>query len=189
MNLQEMKAAVERRVDDVVDIADVVEWLNSAKDRMATAKEAKFPDLSATDLQGTFPFDSKYHEGPVAYAAAKAKELDSALSEASNYMSQFEDIKKEFVDNYELPPRYRDDRLSQQFTATEGQTLFTITKNGYNSRQGDLKVYVNDVEADFVKSDNRGFVLTVVTSAGDVVTAVWEEHQDIVEPPYSWWKW
>ena len=93
------------------------------------------------------------------------------------------------MENYEIPPRYRDDHLSQQFIATAGQTVFTITKNSYNPRYGDLKVYVNDRLVEHKLGDGTDFVLLTPASAGDAVTAVWEEHFDLVEPPYNWWTW
>lgn len=189
MNLQEMIDAINRRVDDVVDPTDAIEWLNAGKNRMAMAVKANFPDLTASDMQGSFAFPAKYHEGPVLYAAAKFKELDSSLAEAANFMSQFELILREFMENYEIPPRYRDDHLSQQFIATAGQTVFTITKNSYNPRYGDLKVYVNDRLVERKLGDGTDFVLLTPASAGDAVTAVWEEHFDLVEPPYNWWIW
>lgn len=189
MTLQEMIDAINRRVDDVVDVRDAVEWLNSGKNQMAVAVGAKFPDLSTTDLNGTFPFDDKYHEAPVLYACACFKEQDSSLSEVANFMAKFENLKKDFVRNYAVPPRYRDDRLSQQFTATQGQTTFTITKEGYDPRFGDLKVYVNDMPAEFELGSGTDFILRNPANNGDAVTAVWEEHIDLIEPPYNWWTW
>ena len=51
MTLQEMIDAINRRVDDVVDTTDAVEWLNAGKNQMALAIGANFPDLSANDMQ------------------------------------------------------------------------------------------------------------------------------------------
>ena len=36
-------------------------------------------------------------------------------------------------------------------------------------------------------NDPNGFILSYACSAGDVVTAVWEEHYDAQNPPYPWW--
>lgn len=190
MNLQQMIDAINRRVDDVVDATDAVEWLNSGKDQMAIAVEATFPDLDIANMQGTFPFPSKYHEGPVLYAAARFKEYDSSISEAANFMAQFETVKQNFVRNYSVPPSYRDDRLAQQFIVSSGQTEFAITKQGYEPRYGDLVVYVNDLRVDReLVEDSTAFTPLASLAPGDRVTAVWEEHNDLIDPPYNWWSW
>lgn len=190
MTLQEMIDAINRRVDDVVDPTDAVEWLNAGKNRMAMAVGADFPDLTLSNMQESFVFPAKYHEGPVLYACAKFKENDSSLGEAANFMTQFETILREFMENYEVPPRYRDDRLSQRFTAKKGQTTFTITKPGYEPRFGDLKVFVNDIQVDVeIVPGSKSFTVLTELNDGDIVTAVWEEHWDLNEPPYNWWTW
>jgi hypothetical protein len=188
MNLGEMIKAIARRIDDSVDNADAVEWLNAGKNKMAVAIGADFPDIQlTTDLSDTFVFPAKYHLGPVEYAAAKAKEKDSSVNEAGNFMSQFEQIKRDFVQTYEVPAQYRDDRLSQQFTATDGQDMFLITKEGYNPSYGDLKVYKNGlVQTNFTTNDDKTFILSSACVAGDKITALWEEHIDLIEPPYKW---
>lgn len=189
MTLQEMIDAINRRVDDVVDTADAVEWLNAGKNQMALAIGANFPDLSANDMQGTYPFPAKYHEGPVLYACARFKEQDSSLAEAASFMTQFEVFKREFATAYEVPPRYLDTPNSQQFDVQEGQMIFTITKESYSRSQGDLKVYLNDQPAEFAKGTSKSFILLTSCKAGDRVTAVWENHADLINPPYNWWGW
>lgn len=189
MNLQQMIDAISRRVDDTVSADDAVEWLNSAKNQMAIAVEANFPNLVASALESSFVFDSKYHEIPVLYACASFKEQESTLSEASNFMAKYENLKKDFVRNYVVPPRYRDDRLSQQFTATAGQTLFTVTKGNYDPPTGDAKVYINDQPVDFETGDGKNFTLLIALLGGEAVTIIWEEHTDLIDPPYNWWRW
>lgn len=191
MTLQDMIDAINRRLDEVVDVADAVEWLNAGKNQMAIAVGAKFPDLVVGQMQSSFVFDERYHEAPVLYACARYKERDSSTSEAGNFMVQFEQLKREFVLEYEVPPRYREDRFSQQFVAEDGQTTFTITKNGYDPQYGDLKVYINDVlyEDVNVYTDKTFMILNKTINAGDAITAVWEEHTYLQEPPFNWWRW
>jgi len=189
MTFQEMIEAINRRVDDVVDTADAIEWLNAGKNQLAIAVGAKFPDIDPANLDQSFPFDDKYHEAPVLYACARFKEQDGSLGEAANYMAQFEFLKREFVTNYVVPPRYLDTRNSQQFVVQEGQALFTITKESYDRSYGDLKVYLNDEPAEFCLGEGNTFMLLTPCKAGDIVTAVWEEHADLVQPPYNWWGW
>lgn len=192
MTLQEMINAINRRIDDIVITPDAVEWLNEGQNIMAIAVGAKFPQLSTSDLSGTFVFDAKYHGIPVLFACARYKEQDSSLQESNNFMTQFEEFKKEFVENYEVPPRYRDDRHSQQFIAREGEDTFVITKVDYHPSSGDLKVYVNDlpVYPRFIGSGaDRSFTLETPCQEGDAVTAIWEIHTDMQEPPYPWWRW
>lgn len=189
MNFQQMYEAINRRVDDVVENEDALEWLNEAQKVMGIAVGAKFPDLTI-DIGSTFVFDERYHHIPVLYACARYKEQDSAINEAMNFHQQFEEQKREFVENYEIPPRYREDRMTQQFIADEGQTVFTITKPGYPTNSyGDLIVYVNDVPVTFslYSVSSRSFTLLKPCNEGDHVTAIWEEHFDMVEPPYPWW--
>jgi hypothetical protein len=192
MNLQQMIDRLNTNVDDVVDPSDATGWFNEGKDKMAIAVEATFPDLDSTNLNGAFVFPAKWHSLPVLYASAMYKKQDTALSEANDYMAQFFDGLKDFVKSYEIPPRYRDDRLSQQFTATAGQTTFTITKLGYDPVYGDVKVYVNDRIVDFTQGDPttapNDIILTTAALLNDAVTMIWEEHVDLLEPPYNWQK-
>lgn len=187
MTLQEMLEAINRRVDDSVALADAVDWLNEAKDKMAVEINAAFPDLSTSDTSGTFVFGSKWHRLPVLFACARFKEREIDLQEAANLMSQFEQGVKEFVLRYEIPSIYRDDYLSQQFTATSNAPTVVITKQTYDPTQGDLKVYINNIKTlDFTIQDD-GSVLVSGAGIGDKITCVWEEHNDLVEPPYSFW--
>lgn len=188
MILQEMIDAINRRVDDVVDLPDALDWLNEGQNVMAIAIGAKFTPLT-TNTTSTFDFDERYHHIPVLYACARYKEQDSSLSEAGNFASQFEDQKREFVENYELPPYLRDDRLSQQFIATDMQSTFMITKNGYYPSSGNLNVYVNGMLIyDFNINDDKSFTLYNPCALDDKVTAVWEEHFTMQEPPFPWFR-
>lgn len=188
MTLQQMINAINSRVDDAVNTTDAVGWLNAGKNQMAVAIGANFPDLDPNNLDDTFVFDAIYHEAPILYACAKFKEQDSALSEVANFMTQFENLKKEFVGKYTVPPRYRNDRLTQQFIATAGQTDFTITAQNYDPRYGNLSVYVNDVPCDqFRANSDRTFTVFCTLNDGDAVTAIWEEHEDYIQPPFEWW--
>ena len=188
MNLQQMIDAINRRVDDAVNTQDAVEWLNSGKNQMAMAIGATFPDLVATELSSSFAFDEKYHEAPVLYASACFKEQDSSIGEAQNFMYKFEILKNEFVKNYDLPVSYRDNHLTQQFVADGVNNTFAITKESYSTSYGDLKVYVNNVRTtDFTVSGNTFTCQNVVKD--DRITATWEEHADLIDPPYNWWNW
>jgi DNA gyrase/topoisomerase IV subunit B len=189
MNLQEMINAVYRRVDDSPATADVVEWLNSGKNKMAIAVNATFPDLSATASfqTQTFVFDDKFHELPVLYASARYKEQDGVFNEAQNFMFQFDQGLKEFVVKYEILPQYRDDHTTQQFIATSAGQTFTITKQTYDATRGDLKVFVNNIKASEFTIEDNGTVTVPACVIGDHVTMVWEDHVDMVEPPYSFW--
>lgn len=220
MIVQDMIAAINRRIDDTISTTDAVEFLNAGQNVLAMEVGATFSQLSVTNLNGTFDFDEKYHEIPVIYACMRFKELDSVLTEAQNYRAQFLEMKKFFIQNYQMPVYNRDDRLSQQFVAQEGQSAFIITKDTFSPQRGVLKVYKNGSglvtwtqvypavatvtvngktytsavnDASLVTTtltstnDPRGFILTYPCSLGDVITATWEEHNDIVEPPYAWW--
>lgn len=209
MTLQEMIDAINRRIDDTISATDATEFLNAGQNVLAMEIGASFTQLIATSLTSSFDFDAKWHEIPVIYACMRFKELDSVLTEAQNYRAQFEQMKKQFIQSYELPAYLRDDRTAQQFTAVAGQTTFVITKDGYAPNYGSLKVYLfrsgvpylvtfNKVVStadDYSEitttttttNDPRGFILTSACAVGDKITAIWQEHQDVVEPPYPWW--
>jgi hypothetical protein len=206
MILSEMIAAINRRVDDTIATADAVDFLNAGQNLMAMEIGAVFSQLSETNLNGTFDFDAKYHEIPVIYACMRFKELDSVLTEAQNYRAQFEQMKKFFITSYQLPVWQRDDRITQQFTALGGQTAFVITKDGYVPNVAALTVYKNGsnlvswqrvvstvtdgsevVTTTTTTNDPRGFILMTPCVLGDRITAIWEEHEDVVEPPFPWW--
>lgn len=206
MTLQEMIDAINRRIDDTILPTDAVEFLNAGQNVLAMEVGATFAQLTTSNLLGTFDFDAKYHEIPVIYACMRFKELDSVLTEANNYRAQFFEMKKFFIQNYQMPSYNRDDRLSQQFSPVAGQTAFVITKDTYDPTQGVLEVYKNGTrmvswskvistitdEAQIVTTststnDPRGFILSNPCVLGDRITAVWQEHEDVVDPPYAWW--
>lgn len=187
MTLQEMLAAINRRVDDSVALADAVDWLNEAKDEMATEINAVFPDLSSTNIDGTFAFDSKWHRLPVLFACARFKEKEIDLQEAGNFMMQFRQGLKEFVMRYEIPPIYRDDHITQQFIATQTAPTITITKPTYSPSQGDVKTYINNILNENSVVNEDGTITITDAVINDNITCVWEEHVDLVEPPYHFW--
>ena len=119
MILSDMIAAINRRVDDTIATADAVDFLNAGQNVLAMEVGAVFSQLTITNLNGTFDFDEKYHEIPIIYACMRFKELDSVLTEAQNYRIQFLEMKKFFIQNYQMRVYSRDDRLSQQFVALE----------------------------------------------------------------------
>lgn len=192
MNLSDMKALLELYVDDIVPVETAVLLLNNGQNKMAAEVKAKFPQLPQ-DLTSTFTFDAKYHETPVLYAAAMIKSQDSSIREKESYLAQFNGALSEFSEGYILTPRYRDDDITQQFTATAGQTEFTITRNTYDTRYGDLKVFVNDLELDSsaYKVDPKAKKFTLVTAAAlnDAVTALWEQHAEFTDAPAYWPGW
>lgn len=202
MNLTEMVSLIGTYVDDVVDIPTGTSWLNQGLNKMAVAVGAKFPQLSSTDTMSTFVFDEKWHDIPVLYASAIYKGKDTSLQEKNSFMSQFMEELKQFTVKYDLEPWFRDDAQSQQFVAVVGQTDFLITKISYDNATGDLKVYKYDPvlkyatklieNADFtvnMDTTKNDFTLTTACVGGETVTAVWEIHADIQEPPYSFWGW
>jgi hypothetical protein len=193
MQLQELKARVWSRIDDAPVDLTVIQWFDDAQNRLGSAVGAKFPRFvtnNSFDPTKEPVFDEKWQEALVVFACARYKEAEASLAEVQNFQMQFEDLKGEMTENYEVPPQYRDDRLSQQFTATDGQTDFTITKQGYDPTYGNLKLYINGLPTtDFTLASDgsTGFSLTTPTTVGDSVTALWEEHYEYQESPYPWW--
>lgn len=190
MNVGQMIKLLQSYVDDTVDAATAVPWFNAGQNRMAIEVDATFPDLIADGgLTSTPVYPAKFHELPVLYAAAMYKGQDSSRMERSDYLNDFYSALPSFVKGYSPELRYRDDDLTQQFTATAGQTDFVITKNEFESVYGDLQVYVNDKRTTDYTLEGSTFTLSTPAAAGDAVTALWEIHSDFTEPPYSWWKW
>jgi hypothetical protein len=194
VNLSELKAQVWERIDDAPADLTVIKWFDNAQNRLASACNAKFPKFvtnSQFDPNVSPVFDEKWHEALVVFACARYKEAESSLSEVANFAQQFEELKAEMMENYIAPLQYRDDRLVQQFTATVGQTDFTITKLGYTETYGNLRAFVNGLETkDFTHTNdgtNQFTINSPVLSVGDDVTALWEEHYEYTEPPYPWW--
>jgi hypothetical protein len=124
------------------------------------------------------------------YAASRFKQYDGIFSDAQIFMQDFQSMLNDFQATYQIPFMYRDDHITQQFTApstTTGTETFTITKPTYSYAYGDLTVYVNNIKtSNFTVYDDNTVQVTGL-SANDSVTMLWEEHTDIVEPPYSWW--
>lgn len=217
MNVSDMYTYVSRLVDDQPIQDDVIAWLNAGQNIMASEVQATFPQLSNTTtdptMAGTFVFPVKWHHIPCVYAAAMYKAQDTSFQEEQMFVQQFNDLKRTFVQYYDPPLQYKDDALSQLFTATAGQLTYVITKTTYNSDYGDLKVYYNGrllvpnidytipvqsvqaysqiVTSATTTNDPNGFILNASFNvlAGDLISAVWEEHADYVNPPYEWWGW
>lgn len=191
MILSQMISMVAGNIDDTTDNETIVGWLNAAKDQMAVEVKASFPDITITsDLSDTFVFDKKYHEIPVLYASAMFKGADGELGSKQDLMNQYYLGLRNFAENYDPPVRYRDDEFTQQFTATDGQTEFTITKNNYNRRYGRLRIYINDVQTeDFDAGYDKTFTLDAGATEGDAVTAVWESYPMFEQKPITWGRW
>lgn len=213
MNVSDMYTYVSRLVDDVPIVDDVIGWLNAGQNIMASECQALFPQLQSSvadpTMAGTFVFPVKWHHIPCIYAAAMYKAQDTSFQEEQMFMQQFNDLKKTFVQYYDAPEQYVDSAISQQFMASAGQTTFVITKNTYNPQFGDLKVYVNGIaDNNFTiptnlypgpttiitttttsSNDPNSFTLGIACNANDLVSCVWEEHFDLVNPPYNFWTW
>jgi len=206
VNVQDMINAVNRRIDDTIDSTTIVDYLNAGQNVMGMQVNALFTSLSAGTTTYTPVYDTKYHEIPVLYACMRIKEMDSVLTEAQNFRDQFETQLKYFVLNYRVPPSLRDDRMSQQYTASSGQTAFVISKLTYDPDSSTITVYKNDrewlgwskvtstvsdsssiVTTTTSTNDPNGIILNTACTAGDLITLVWDEHSDVANPPYSWW--
>jgi hypothetical protein len=191
MQLSQMVNLVNLYIDDVEDTDTIISLLNRGKDLMAVEVNCEFPDVvKSSDMTDTFVFDSKYHEIPVYYAAAMFKSKDSAVREKESYMSQFSDGIRNFTENYDPPVQYLRTSNVQQFTATAGQTDFTITKNDYSYPYGNLKVYVNGQLASFEFGDVPTiFTLETAATEGDKVTAQWEINSEYSYAPAFYPSW
>ena len=182
-------------IDDVAINDQVIRWLNMGKDRMATEVKCTFSDIPTVaqdpSLSGTFSFPSKYHEIPCLYAAAMYKAQESSINEKASFLQQFELGVRNFSENYNPPMEYRDEPNILQYTATAGQTDFTITSDVFAPYYGKNSFYLNSVPSElFTVEDKTKFVYTGLTplTAGDKVTLVFEQNSSFIEPPYSWWK-
>lgn len=199
MKVQEMITYVAHLVDDVPDTNDVISWLNTGQNIMSQTVQARFPQLLNTtqdpNLTGTFVFPEKYHHIPCLYAAAMYKAQDTSFQEEQMFIQQFKDQVDVFTAYYDPPQQYNDSPTSQQYTASAGDTTFAITKDTYDRKFGDLRVYVNGVRTlNFtlpqVNDPNPNtFTLNTPANSGDFISALWEEHFDLVDPPYNFWRW
>lgn len=188
MKLSQMVDAIGARIDDVIDIQTATEWLNAGLNQMAVSVGAVFPQLDSTNPDDRFVFDAKWQEIPIVYACAMFKGMDTAVQEKNVYMQQFVMMLKDFQTKYQVPIIYKDDMYTEQFRATADQVTFTITDPDYNESTADLKVYVNGKPAEVITSEDT-FTLLVSAKEGDYITAIWEVHTDLQEPPYSFWGW
>lgn len=192
-NLDNILNAIEDRVDDSPESKEVsVQWVNEALNDLGMAVQAVFPQFEFNGQLSSQipPIPQQFRHILVIYGCARFKEYDGSMQEAQHFMMQYDDLKKKFASSYQVPAQYRDDRLAEQFTATEGQVTFEITKIGYDPQFGDLKIYVNGKKVtDFEIGESNDFTLATPCVVGDKVTAVWEEHTDLIEPPFNWWRW
>lgn len=217
MNILDMYTYVSKLVDDIPVTDDVIRWLNAGQNILAAEIQAVFPQLqlSTVDatLAGTFAFDVKWHHIPCVYAAAMYKAQDTSFQEEQMFLQQFNDLKKTFVQYYDPPLQYVDSAYAQLFTATAGQLAYVINKISYDPVRGDVQVYYNGrllvpdqdyslvgnpannfasiVTTPITTNDPNGFTLNaaITVNTGDLITAVWQEHFDLVNPPYDFWRW
>lgn len=208
MKLAEMFTLLNLYVDDVVSSTAATTLINAGQNKMAAEIKAAFPQLSVTDTEGTFVFPEKYHETPVLYAAAMIKAQDSSIREKESFLGQFEQGKADFIENWTVPPRYKDDQNVQQFRSTADVSLvipttYTITSETYDPNFSQLIVYVNDlkttrytfptsevyptVTTSTYSNNIKSFTLLDVPPADAYITAIWEIHAEYQSPPYSWW--
>lgn len=204
MNLGDLKQMVWDTIDDAPPDITVIKWMQSGQNRLASAIGAKFPDFVTN---GTFDpsaspvFDSKWHEALAVFACARYKESESSMQEVTNFQQQFEDLKKEFAERYQVPVQYMDNDYSQQWTNVAGQTTFTITKNGFDQNYSNLKVYINGIlQVDWqftspvtststnVNNFTLGGTIPALVST-DIVTAIWDNQNQLLEAPYPFWTW
>lgn len=179
MKLSEMKTRLEFYIDDISDMNIAVGLFNTAKDRMATEVKATFPDIVAEgDNSTSFSFDPAFHEVPVLYAAAMYKSADSSINEKNSYMTQFEAGVVRFVSAYKVPIEFRNDEVTEQHIATDGQTDFVITKDGFYPRFTRLRVYINGVETHNYEwiPDLMMIMIPSGLTTGDKLTISWESN-------------
>lgn len=189
MKLSEMFTLLNLYVDDVVASTTATTLFNAGQNKMAAEIKAAFPQLVATNPDDTFIFPEKYHETPILYAAAMIKAQDSSIREKGSYLDQFQDGMNSFTENWDVPPRYKDDINVQQFIATAGQTKFTITKDSYTYQFSNIQVYVNDLKVSFETDETNAISLATACTAGDFVTATWIVNDSLQRPPYPWMAW
>lgn len=190
MTLDELRGVIQGTVEENPSLTNTIRWVNTMISTINLEMDISVPHLSFTAAGGeSLPLPNEYSALFINFCCAKSKEFDGSIGDASYYMNEFKELKKEFISTYQVPVYYRNDRLVQQFVASQDQTVFTVTKEGYEPKYGDLKVFINGVrETDPIINDDNTFE-TSARSAGDKVTALWEEHTDMVEPPYMWWRW
>lgn len=186
MKLSEMFTLLNLYADDVISPAIATVLFNAGQNKMAAEARASFPQLDPTNTEDSFVFDAKYHETPVLYAAAMIKAQDSSVREKGSYLDQFNDGLHSFTENWDVPPRYKDDINVQQFIATAGQTTFTITKDSYTYLYANVKVFVNDLGASYTADEDNSITLATACTAGDCVTVTWIVNDSLQRPPYPW---
>jgi len=188
MVLSEMITLLEFYIDDVADQAIAVQLFNAGKNRMSIECGIDYPDITtANALSDSFAFDAKFHEMPVIYAAAMYKSADSSIQEKNSLLSQFEQAIPRFVQHVEASVTDKQGSNVAQFTGTQGQTDFLVTKEGFSPRFTEMKVYVNGIQfygyEKFVYDDPRIIVIPGGVQDGDKVTILWEPNDVWNDPP------
>lgn len=188
MKVSEMLTRLQLYIDDTVESEeDAIGILNDGKNRMALAVKATFPDVtSASGGSDSFVFPTEYHEGPVLYAAAMYKAVDSSIQEKNSFMGDFQEILRDFQENYDPPMQYQKNSYTQHFVATAGQLLFTITGETFT---GKPKVYINSQRTYDYNVDGNEITLYNGAIEGDILSAVWDENAAFTQPPYPHWRW
>lgn len=189
MDFTTMQRLLEYYVDDVIDPEDSIIMFNAAKEDMAAAVKARFPDLGQdVGINDSFVFDSRFHEAPVLYAAAMVKANDSSVGEKQDFMNQYQMKLRDFVKNYYPPIMYQDVPNMAHFKVDEttDPSLFTITDESY-SIYGNAEVYLNGRVVGYRRYGNQ-FTLSVPAPVGSTVTIVWEPYQ-YQAPQFlkGWW--
>jgi len=179
MKLTALVKKVNDRTDEVLAFNKVLGWFDDAQRQIGLLLNANFPSLlndegvASSELEPAIP--DKYQESLVIYAVARYSEGEGDLQKMDAMDTRFDTMLKQIQGEYVPAPQYLDDAYTQQFVATEGQTLFVVTKDTYNDYTP-VKVYVNNVEVLF--SRNGGGNITLVSPAvlNDKVTIKWENN-------------
>lgn len=179
MDFTQMQTLLEFYVDDVVDPEISIIMFNAAKDEMAAAVHARFPDLGQdVGINDTFVFDSRFHEAPVLYAAAMVKAYDSSVGEKQDFMNQYQMKLRDFVKEYYPPIIYQDVPNVAHFKVTEDTadpSVFTITSDSY-SIYGNVEVYLNGSPVGYRRYGSE-FTLSSPAPVGSTVSIAWEPYQ------------
>lgn len=117
-------------IDQVADLSDespedasVVNWVNDALSEIGIKVKATFPEMSVTDLSGTFPFDDKWVRALlIPYASGRATQKEASQFQYRDYYAQFESNLMEFVNVYTVPDLYKD------VISTDNQTSSIFTE-------------------------------------------------------------
>lgn len=166
LNVRSVIDQVNSQIDDKLPDDQIINWINDALAKIATASNVIFPELDTINVYATFPIPDRWVRLLIIpFASGRAKQQDSSQFEYSEAYSQFFSDISTFTEQYQMPDDYKVLAINQDLTKPDGTTYTTANEDTLSSL---AKAWSSTVQA--IKDANATITIQFVTDEfeGDV---------------------